>query len=226
MIKLVLAVAAVSLGSVTSAFADSMVAGWYVEAAAGVSLGEVKFDDNSIDDTAFIGRVNFGRSFDNNLRIGIEGSYSQALSKSGNVSGTAWEHKADIWSLMALGYYDFNNSTKFTPFVGAGLGLGIIDYESKSTFNHMNVDMSVEFSDTTIHVAGKLTAGVAYELNDKLHIIADYSLNYLHDAEFYDTFKSTYVSATHGPIGVSAALGPLDVSAIQNTFNLGLRYSF
>ncbi|WP_310621680.1 outer membrane protein [Flexibacterium corallicola] len=213
--KFALAVAALSLCSASSAFAQetlgqkqeplSLKDGWYVEALSGVSLGEMTLESNSsdfnADETSFIGRVAVGKSISENLRVGLEGSYSPAYSESYNSNGVSVDEEMDVWSILAVAYYDFQNKTRFTPFVGGGVGIGIID----TKFTASNGSAKASLSDTTTHAALKLAAGVSFDLHENVKVVADYSLNYLHDAEAFDS---------------------VDITGIQNTFNLGLRYTF
>ncbi|KZL16791.1 Outer membrane protein PagN precursor [Pseudovibrio axinellae] len=210
--KILVAAAAISMVSVTSVSAAGILApteGWYAEASAGVSLGELEakaFDDSiSDDETSFIGRIGFGKSLNENVRIGLEGAYSPAYSESYDDGINSAKFDIDVWSVMAVAYYDFHNETRFTPFVGAGAGVGVIDFDLSGDFSSVDPLLVGSESETTTHAALKLAAGVAFEVSKNMEIVADYNFNYFHDAELID---------------------PIDISATQNTFNLGLRYSF
>ena len=78
-------------------------------------------------------------------------------------------------TLLANVYYDFHNSTAFTPYVGAGIGLA---------FNYLGVDMhhygvndaawSGSSDDRSTNFAWQVGAGVAYSFNENMAIDAGY----------------------------------------------------
>ncbi len=76
-------------------------------------------------------------------------------------------------TLLANVYYDFHNSTAFTPYVGAGIGLA---------FNYLGVDMhhygnpawSGSSDDRSTNFAWQVGAGVAYSFNDNIAVDAGY----------------------------------------------------
>lgn len=75
-------------------------------------------------------------------------------------------------TLLANVYYDFHNSTAFTPYVGAGIGLA---------FNYMGVDGYDYYSqeggscdDRTTNFAWQVGAGVAYSISENMAIDAGY----------------------------------------------------
>jgi len=67
-------------------------------------------------------------------------------------------------SLMFNGYYDFANSTPFTPFLGAGLGLSHIKVDARSYG---------ECTDTVFTYSA--SAGVALKINDAMSLEVKYS---------------------------------------------------
>ena len=69
----------------------------------------------------------------------------------------------DTHSLFASVYYDFPNSSKFTPYFGGGLGTTFIDTDG----NYQNR----KHNDLTFGYQGKL--GVSYELKDSTDLFAE-----------------------------------------------------
>lgn len=82
-----------------------------------------------------------------------------------------------LQTVMANFYLDLHNSTAFTPYIGAGLGLGIVntEYEYKAFGPGTYVD--VNKSDTSSVFVWNVGAGVAYALNE--NISADLGYRYL-----------------------------------------------
>ena len=75
-------------------------------------------------------------------------------------------------TLLANVYYDFHNSTAFTPYVGAGVGLA---------FNYLGVDvhdnarnLGYSCDDRSTNFAWQVGAGVAYSFNENMAIDAGY----------------------------------------------------
>ncbi len=75
-------------------------------------------------------------------------------------------------TLLANFYYDFHNSTAFTPYVGAGIGLA---------FNYLGVDVhdygydrGYSCDDRSTNFAWQVGAGVAYSFNENMAIDAGY----------------------------------------------------
>lgn len=179
-----------------------MLDGWYAEASAGVGFGEAELEDEetgfdlSENEIGFTGRVAVGKAVTNNIRIGIEGSYAMYTASFDDA-----DIDVDIWSIMAAAYYDFRNYTRFTPYIGAGAGLGIMSVEESGGIFGLNVSSS----ETSTHPAFKVAAGVSVDINDGLQIFTDYNFIYLPEAELFDE---------------------VDVNSQQHTINLGLRYFF
>ncbi|WP_160116674.1 porin family protein [Pseudovibrio ascidiaceicola] len=194
--KLLIACAtvAISMGAMASANAEDANS-WYIQGTGGLSLGSATFhtdgngpfgDDFSLNDEGFNGRIGVGTYISDNFRIGLEGGYA-------SFSEDAIDVK--VWDILAVAYYDFNNDTAFTPYVGLGAGFA----QQKVDFNGGPDD------ETTNHFTMKVGSGVGYAISENLELLAEHSFQYNFQAELFDD---------------------LDISAYQNQFNVGLRYSF
>ncbi len=75
-------------------------------------------------------------------------------------------------TLLANFYYDFHNSTAFTPYVGAGLGLAF-NYLGVDVHNNAK-DMGYSCDDRSTNFAWQVGAGVAYSFNENMAIDAGY----------------------------------------------------
>ena len=105
-------------------------------------------------------------------------------------------------------YYDFHNSTAFTPYVGAGLGMA---------FNYANYTFSVKdyhanFDDHSTTFAWNVGAGVAYNVNDALYIDAAYRYVDLGYTEASGTLNGDQIKVGSRPY--------------NHEFMLGLRFAF
>lgn len=110
-------------------------------------------------------------------------------------------------TLFANIYADFETETAFTPFVGAGLGIG--DFRQDLVYGP---GVRVSESDTALGV--QLIAGVAYEASDSLTLTADARYR-----EFYGIESNRFA-----PTGASTGVLSGDVSALS--INFGARFAF
>ena len=135
-------------------------------------------------------------------------------------STTSWNLKngnsaADLkgtWGLQTLflnAYWDFHNSTAFTPYVGAGLGMGFIkskyEIEIAGVGNESTTSMNTVF-------AWNAGAGVSYAFTD--NISADLAYRFV-GLGYSETDKTI--------LGEKQKLG---MAPYANEFSLGLRYTF
>lgn len=108
-------------------------------------------------------------------------------------------------TLFANLYYDFHNSSAFTPYIGAGLGMA---------FNYMGVDIkSEEYGDHSVddrqtNFAWNVGAGLAYSFNENLAMDLAYR---------YVDLGYTEVESN----GHNGAIRPYN-----HEFMLGLRFGF
>ena len=98
------------------------------------------------------------------------------------------KQKLNIQTLFVNAYYDFHNSTAFTPYVGGGLGFAFI--HSKGSFIHDNhlLDPNQHLglslgSKTSTNFAWNVGAGVAYAFTDYISLDLSYRFAGLGKAE-------------------------------------------
>ncbi|WP_392562302.1 outer membrane beta-barrel protein [Orbus sturtevantii] len=122
----------------------------------------------------------------------------------GNAGGAYSDEDANLKigqsTLMVNGYYDFYNSTDFTPYVGAGLGMSFIKYKDEYT----NVSKT--------QLAWSAMAGVSYKVMPDLTASLEY--RYLDSGKVKDNENDGDWQDKH-----SAKLNSNDIS-------IGLRYAF
>ncbi|MDX2275721.1 MAG: outer membrane beta-barrel protein [Hyphomonadaceae bacterium] len=109
----------------------------------------------------------------------------------------------DTTFLMANVYYDFTQYGAFTPYVGAGLGVGMVNVEYKPS------GVGIVDDDDTV-LAYQLIAGAAYELNDRMSLFAQYRYRGTDDVETnVDLFPAS-----------------LDIENTSSVVEAGLRFNF
>ena len=109
-----------------------------------------------------------------------------------------------LQTLMANFYFDFHNSTAFTPYVGAGLGMGFIRNDYEATLNNV----SVSKNQTNTVFAWNVGAGCAYAFTD--NISADLAYRYVGLGENNVKWEGLKLDTTGG----------------AHEFSLGLRFTF
>jgi opacity protein-like surface antigen len=104
-------------------------------------------------------------------------------------------------SFLANGYYDFTNSSRFTPFVTAGLGMAEVEIDD------LTVPGSGEpaASDDDTVFAWQVGAGVSYAVNANLDLEMKYRYFVIDDVEIFD--------------------GEVESPSSHNIY-LGMRYTF
>ena len=112
----------------------------------------VTFDDG------FAGGIALGYGFSKNIRVEGELAYQENDVDTGSYNGdTENDLDSDVTSLALLcnSYYDFENSSSFTPFITAGIGVA-----------NINVSTPIGDAEDTVF-AYQVGGGVAYDITEK-----------------------------------------------------------
>lgn len=152
----------------------------------GGDLGVAFLSDSDVDafgysaeissDTGYSIGLALGYEFEYNIRleaaIGYQANDLDELSVYGYTESL--DGDISILSFMANGYYDFKNSTAFTPFLMAGIGLA-----------NINADLdSIDESDDDTVFAYQAGLGVGYALNDRVTLDLKYVYFATEDVDF------------------------------------------
>jgi OmpA-OmpF porin, OOP family len=145
------------------------VPGYYVTGGAGLNFLEDADTGNTTYqyDAGGMGLGALGYQFGNGFRVEGEVAY-RASGISGASNGGA-SGEANAASLMANGFYDLNTGTKFTPYVGAGLGGALVTFDNVSIPGSSN-----RIDDSDIALAYQAMAGVGYQLDRNLKLDVGY----------------------------------------------------
>ena len=111
----------------------------------------------------------FGYAYTSNLRSEIELAYRSSDISSITSSPAA---NGDISALSGMlnGYYDFRNSTPFTPYIGAGIGVARINIDA----NTVAVLGGTGVNDSDVVFAYQGVVGLSYAIDDQLSVFGDY----------------------------------------------------
>lgn len=144
---------------------------------ADVSDPTGKFEIES--DTGVAIGIAVGHAYSNNIRAEIEFAYQTNDVDQVNVPGVGSSVTADgdttSYALLLNGYYDFPNSSAFTPFIGAGIGC------AKVEINDFAVNGIPIGSEDDSVFAYQVGAGVGYAVSEK--IVLDFKYRYFATAD-------------------------------------------
>ena len=100
---------------------------------------------------------------------------------------TKIKNEYDIQTLFANFYYDFETGTAFTPYVGGGIGLALIDNKGSATLLWSSVGWYDEkykiSSNDSTNFAWNIGGGVGFDLTDNLTLDLNYRFAGLGEAE-------------------------------------------
>jgi opacity protein-like surface antigen len=140
---------------------------WYVAAGLGASfVNDVDSTDSTgftitADlDTGIVGTGAFGRSFGN---FRAEGELTSNTNDVSTLSalGVSLDASGDVSTLgfMVNGYYDFDTNSKWTPYIGGGIG------GANVSLNNLSIMGTTIADDDTTVLAYQAKVGVAYEFS-------------------------------------------------------------
>jgi len=182
---------------------------------------------DTLSDTSIDGSWSLGGGVGRYFSPSIRGDLTYEYRFVSDVKGTQRNPNADLPGTRQIGlsshlflanlYYDFNNNSRFTPYLGVGLGFVVHDTNQGKVTNCNCTGTIGDNSDTD--VAGALMAGVSVSLRDRLKLDAGYRFLYMG-------------STTSGPLTATTPGGNVnandptieDIHAHEIRF--GLRYDF
>ncbi|MCL2161918.1 MAG: outer membrane beta-barrel protein [Betaproteobacteria bacterium] len=122
-----------------------------------------------------------------------------------------------IQTLFVNGYFDFHNSSAFTPYVGLGLGQSFIDMKAKGQADLGGYSLSGNWGrKSTTDFAWNLSGGVSYAITKQIGLDLGYRFAWLGKGET----KKVY----YGPGGGYDYFKTKDLQMHQ--VMLGMRYTF
>ncbi len=146
------------------------------------------------------------------VRAEVELSYSENDAGTINFSGNGPAAEANVngdissTSIRANVLYDFKTNSKFTPYIGAGIGVSFID----SSISYGGAPVRIDDDDSVF--SAQLIAGTAYKLSDTLDLTLD--------ARYSRAFSVELSRVSPG--GTAIVEDDIDNLSV----NLGLRYAF
>ena len=211
-----------------------MQARWYLRGDLGYAVhsdpnltadGGFEGTDSSIDDTWTVGG-GIGLYLSSNLRGDITVDYRNDATVEGTFddlpAGFETHGVADLSSTVVLAnlYYDIDLRSRFTPYIGLGLGVA----HNKTTAGSVSDDCACGFTGVTIagaskwSVAGALMGGFSVAMRDRLHLDAGYRYLYLGEAH------TGLITGTDAAALPATAGDPVVKDLWAHEFRVGLRY--
>jgi len=144
--------------------------GYYLSGMVGLNSADranvfgTGISTNAKFDNGLAGALAFGHAYGNGLRI--EGELAQRSNDVDNFSGTNAVGDVTASSLMVNALYDFDIGSRIVPYIGAGLGIARVDWET-SPIGGSSVD------DSDRDFAWQAMIGVAFPLSDSLALTAE-----------------------------------------------------
>jgi len=166
---------------------------WYVAAGLGASfVDDVDATQAGVTlttdlDTGILGTGAFGRSF-GNFRAEGELSYNTNDVSTVSALGVSLGASGDVstFGFMVNGYYDFETNSKWTPYIGGGIGGANVSINSLSV-----VGVPLADDDDTVF-AYQAKVGVAYEFSPAWEGTLGYRFFGTEDADFVDSTGGSF----------------------------------
>ncbi len=186
----------------------------FVDSIQTVWLSDISKNQNTIGGAVFFG-YDFYPRMQLPIRAEIEYTLRSNLYDDRNYdnndvnfgNSAKMDYMFNAQTLLANIYFDFHNSSAFTPYVGAGLGLGFVNEFVNVDSNFMDADFGNErtsesLENYTTTFAWQVGAGVAYAFNDT--VSADLGYRYMNfGMTTYEGFnENTYASAHELSLGM------------------------
>lgn len=209
-----LAVAAVALMAPLSAQAmeNTTRAGWYI---GGGGMGVMQRDaESKIDEVTDIIKYDIGwgvsgsggYAWGSGIRTEAEVAYRRSKVDEVTGTGSGPDNGGHIRNISFMGnlLYDFNTGTRYTPYIGAGIGTSVVGADDMKTVNFRTLDSDrVEFAYQAI-------AGVSALLDHNWSTSLDYR----------------YFATTHANFKTNLADHRAKTENASHNVMLGLRYMF
>lgn len=204
----------------SNAYANSATSGIYLGAKMGLSSISAKDihqtdDPNESEndtDTAFGGGIAVGYDFDSkfNIPVRTELEFLMFADATAIVFDDV-EMDYGVKTLMANVYYDFNTSTKFTPYLVAGLGFAFVATDVALTTN-----LTVKGDGSDTNFAWNLGLGVGFDITENFTVDTGY--------KFMSLGATETGNITADGVAVGFNMKTKDLYA--NVFHVGVRYTF
>ncbi|MDR0815924.1 MAG: outer membrane beta-barrel protein [Desulfovibrio sp.] len=177
----------------------------------GLGIGE--YSQNTVGGGVFVG-YDFYPQHNVPIRTEIEYAIRTNMNTSWDANPlqgvtTSIDAQWNLQTLMLNAYWDFHNSTNFTPYIGAGFGVGFINSRYEAAINGYDFGNS-EKTDTVF--AWNAGLGCSYAFSE--NVSADLAYRFV-GLGYHETSENVYET------DIKAGMSPY-----ANEVSLGLRFTF
>lgn len=179
---------------------------------------------NDGDKSVFLGTLAYGVNLEKQLSLPVRAELEYTYRDNAKFDSTyidEWQSQTDLditsQNLLLNFYYDLKNTTRFTPYISAGLGLAHNKLESSEDFGDDQKDIA---SDSKTNFSWAVGVGVNYNINKNLDL--DMGYRYVDLGKVSTTFKENLSNDEFSYIyesKISSKFRSQDIT-------LGLRYKF
>lgn len=211
-----------ALAATASTAAAADATGFYVRGDIGGSFGR-DLGGSVLNGDGFEGdsgssvllEAGVGYHLPSNFRVDLTAGYRPGfeVSSQESLSGVSATAKADIrsWALLANVYYDIPTGTRFSPYLGGGVGVAFNRLETV-TYRFGAAEFTEEGKSKT-SFAWTLAAGVGFAATDNISI--DLGYRYIDLGEIRTSGDSSL-----------GAVNPVDADLKAHEVKIGARYRF
>ena len=211
--------------SLKSGISDTKISN-NIESQTGINTTSIFYQANQTESitpslSAAIG-YDFSKISNYNLRTELEYTYKKGTTfdakttqldfLSGSpiqVDAPMFTNKVYSQSLMFNGYYDFKNTSKFTPYLN--IGIGVTHIKNQSDAPYTTSKHGTDYTDSDNHFTWSAGAGVAYNVSN--NVALDLSYKYVDAGKF--KFSNNEILDVKQSYKVQS-----------NEYSLGIRYNF
>lgn len=189
-------------------------------------LGSESDGLDSEKDSSFGGAIAIGYDFNPNFKAPVrleveyamrsesEGEYSYSYYSGPDLYRESGSMKFNIQSVFLNLFYDIETGTPFTPYVGGGLGVAIIDADGELKLSENGVSIYDESASNSVtNFAFNLAAGIGYDVNENFTLDLGYRY-------------ADFGNAETGDVGFSPFEVKGEADLLAHEVLLGLRYTF
>lgn len=182
--------------------------GWNAQRHSDVSGTGIDKSVSFEDGWAGLGTVGYkaASGFRGELEFGYRDNDVDTVSGTPATTGAA-SGSVQAWTIMANVLYDYENKTRFTPYVGVGIGAININYDNVQT---IGTGTGGTIDDDTWAPAAQGIVGVAYKVHNNIDLFANY--------QYLTAFSNPRLQTSNGV--------KTDVDYDAHTVLAGVRFSF
>lgn len=200
------------------------VPGWYVGGGVGANFAQNSTAHHARGDRTieydpgltYLGNVGYGWREGIRVEGEVMHSRSNVVRMLNAPANSSYDGQLDNTDLFANVFYDINTNTRFTPYIGAGVGVAFVTADKIGVFSNGGF---IDGTETELAYQG--IAGVAAKLDKNWSLTADY--RYIRSTEpsfknTLDSSRSSTENASHNVIfGIRYAFGQPETPVAQVT---------